>query len=271
MVSVLGIGDNTVDRYVDQGKMYPGGNAVNVAVHAQRLGHAASYIGCLANDDAGMLIYHALMKEGVNISHVQQMDGKNAFCDIRLIKGDRVFGEFSEGVVDQLTLSVADLEYIATFDLVHTSVYSFLDDDLPLIRSRAKFLSYDFSSEWDRPFLAQILPLLDFALISNPVKDIRANTDLLKWTCRQGPGMAMATSGDKGAVVYDGDNFYFQPIVPTDAVVDTLGAGDAFAACFLTQVLENDSIKDALQEAAVYAAKTCTEYGAFGHGTRYII
>jgi len=37
-VRLLGLGDNTVDTYVDQGWQYPGGNAVNVAVLARRLG-----------------------------------------------------------------------------------------------------------------------------------------------------------------------------------------------------------------------------------------
>jgi len=268
MISLLGIGDNTVDRYVDQGMMYPGGNAVNVAVHARRLGHKSSYLGCLANDDAGMLIYNSLLEEGVDVSRTRQIDGENAFCNIRLVDGERVFGDFSEGVVDQLKLNEKDLAFMIGFDVVHTSVYSFLDNDLAMIRSRAKYLSYDFSNEWDQSLLAEILPMLDFALISNSVQDIRENADLLKWASAQGSGMVMTTSGEKGAAVYDGKALYFQAIIPADTVVDTLGAGDAFAACFLTQVLEYNSIKDALQAAALYAAKTCGSYGAFGYGTQ---
>lgn len=271
MISVLGIGDNTVDRYVDQGVMYPGGNAVNVAVHARRLGHDSAYLGCLGDDEAGMLIYDSLKAEGVDVTRVRQMAGENAFCDIRLVDGDRVFGEFSEGMVDQLILEQEDLAYISQFDLVHTSVYSFLDDKLATMRPYAKFLSYDFSSEWDEDSLATVLPLLDFALISKASADIRDNAELLRWAAAQGPRLVMLTSGDQGAAVCDGKDIFYQTVSRIEEVVDTLGAGDALAACFLTCFLETGAIDNALQEAADYAAKACTQYGAFGHGQRYLI
>ena len=35
---LAGVGDNVVDRYRDLGLMFPGGQALNVAVHARRIG-----------------------------------------------------------------------------------------------------------------------------------------------------------------------------------------------------------------------------------------
>jgi fructoselysine 6-kinase len=271
MISVVGIGDNTVDRYVDQEIMYPGGNAVNVVVHASRLGHSSAYIGCLAKDDAGMLIHESLVKEGVDVSCCRLLDGENAFCDIRLVDGDRVFGEFSAGVCDRLIINEIDLAFISTFDLVHTSVYSFMDPYLGSLQANARFLSYDYSSEWDRDLLEETLPWVDFALISNPAEDISENNDLMKWAAALGPRLVMATSGEQGAVVFDGNRMYLQPIMPAGEVVDTLGAGDAFAACFLTGYLEGEPIPKALESAARYAAETCGHYGAFGHGIKYLI
>ena len=34
MIRILGLGDNVVDRFLDRGRMYPGGQAMNVAVYA---------------------------------------------------------------------------------------------------------------------------------------------------------------------------------------------------------------------------------------------
>ena len=271
MISVVGIGDNTVDRYVDQGIMYPGGNSVNMVVHTRRLGHNSAYIGCLAEDNSGMLIHESLIKEGVDVSYCRLLDGENAFCDIRLVDGDRVFGEFSAGVCDQLIINENDLAFISTFDLAHTSVYSFMDPYLGLLQSNTRFLSYDYSNEWDRDSLEETLPWVDFALISNPVEDISINNDLLKWAAAQGPRLVMATSGDQGAAVFDGKRMYLQPIMPAGEIVDTLGAGDAFVACFLTGYLEGESIPKALESAARYAAETCSHHGAFGHGKKYKI
>jgi fructoselysine 6-kinase len=269
MISVVGIGDNTVDRYVDQGIMYPGGNTVNMVVHTSRLGHSSAYFGCLAEDDAGMLIHESLIMEGVDVSCCRLLGGENAFCDIRLVDGDRVFGEFSAGVCDQLIINEFDLAFISTFDLAHTSVYSFMDPYLGSLQSNTRFLSYDFSNEWDRDSLEETLHLIDFALISNSVEDLGDNNDLLKWAVAQGPRLVMATSGEQGAAVFDGKRMYFQPIIPAEEVVDTLGAGDAFAACFLTGYLEGEPIPEALESAALYASETCSHYGAFGHGRKY--
>ena len=269
MISVIGIGDNTVDRYVDQGIMYPGGNTVNVVVHASRLGHSAAYIGCLAKDDAGTLIHESLITEGVDVSRCRLLDGENAFCDIHLENCDGVFGKFSAGACDQLIINEFDLAFISTFDLAHTSVYSFMDPNLGSLQSNARFLSYDYSNEWDRDSLEETLPWVDFALISNPVEDFGNNNDLLKWAAAQGPQLVMATSGEQGAAVFDGKRMYLQPIMPAGEVVDTLGAGDAFAACFLIGYLEGEPIPKALESAARYAAETCSHYGAFGHGIKY--
>lgn len=52
-VSIVGFGDNVVDRYEHLGVMYPGGNAANVAVYARWLGAArAAYMGIFGTDEA---------------------------------------------------------------------------------------------------------------------------------------------------------------------------------------------------------------------------
>lgn len=66
-VSILGFGDNVVDRYEHLGVMYPGGNAVNVAVYARRLGAARSaYMGIFGTDDAAEHVIESLVDEGVS-------------------------------------------------------------------------------------------------------------------------------------------------------------------------------------------------------------
>lgn len=266
MASVIGVGDNTVDRYLHLGLMFPGGNAVNVPVAARRLGHPAAYIGWLGRDPHGMLIYNALLDEKVDITCTRLVEGENAFCEVTLQDGDRMFGDYSEGVRSQLALDGTDYEFISSFDLAHTSIYSFTDAYLPQLRQHAKHLSYDFSQDWDRGFLAKTLPYLDFALISNPVEDIEENRELIEFAAGHTEASILVTSGDKGAMLFAGRAFYRQPVLPVEKLVDTLGAGDAFAARFMVDYLDGISAQSALQNAAKTAAEACAFYGAFGHG-----
>lgn len=266
MVSVIGVGDNTVDRYLHLGRMFPGGNAVNVSVLAHRLGSPAAYLGWLARDPHGMLVYDALKEEGVDVSRCRVVDGQNAFCEVSLKDSDRVFGNFSGGVCGQLKLDDEDLEFISSFDLVHTSVYSFITPYLKQLRTASKVLSYDFSSEWDKNILADTLPFINIALLSNKVLEIEENEELIDLAFTYGPDIVLVTSGEQGALLFDGRQYFQQEIFPLDEIVDTLGAGDAFAASFMVNYLDGMPIPEALKIAARYAAETCKYFGAFGHG-----
>lgn len=263
---MIGVGDNTVDRYLHLGKMFPGGNAVNVAVHARRLGCRAAYLGWIADDPHGQLVYQALTEEKVDLSYSRIVEGKGAFCEITLKDGDRIFGEYSDGVCGQISLNQEDLEFISDFDLVHTSVYSHLDDQLEALASHSGNLSYDFSQDWDKALLKKILPLIHFALISNPAESIMANEDLINYASGIGSAKLLITNGKEGAVFFDGNSLFRQKIIRIGGVVDTLGAGDAFAARFMVDYINGTLAPKALENAAHAAAQACTYFGAFGHG-----
>lgn len=44
MVKVIGLGDNVVDKYEHIRTMYPGGNALNFAAYAKRLGVNSAFL-----------------------------------------------------------------------------------------------------------------------------------------------------------------------------------------------------------------------------------
>ena len=50
-MKVLGLGDNVVDKYENLGIMYPGGNSLNFAVFAKKLGHESSFMGVFGSDE----------------------------------------------------------------------------------------------------------------------------------------------------------------------------------------------------------------------------
>ena len=52
-IKVLGIGDNVCDKYLHEKKIYPGGNALNIAVFAKLFGTEAAYLGTFGDDEVG--------------------------------------------------------------------------------------------------------------------------------------------------------------------------------------------------------------------------
>ena len=48
-MKLIALGDNVIDYYHNTQECFPGGNAVNVAVHAARLGAQAEYLGSLGD------------------------------------------------------------------------------------------------------------------------------------------------------------------------------------------------------------------------------
>src|SRR6266567_910604 len=115
-VRLCGLGDNVVDRYVDQGLMYPGGNAVNVAVHARRSGAETAFIGVIGTDDEGDLVISSLLSVGVSTDRVRRAEGQTAFATVYTDEaGNRSFGLCEKGVSLFLP-DEADLDYLAGFD-----------------------------------------------------------------------------------------------------------------------------------------------------------
>lgn len=260
---VVGIGDNVVDRYLSQGRMYPGGNALNVAVFARRAGARAAYIGALGDDAAGRLVLRALRAEDVDVTRVRVLPGANAYADVALVEGDRRFVGSSPGV-SHFTPDDDDLDLLRGADLVHSSIYSGLEvwvrahcDDLPI--------SFDFSDQLDRAVIAALAPGLACALFSGARLAPSEAEDLVRWTVALGARLALVTRGGGGVIACVDGRCWTQPAHPVE-VVDTLGAGDAFLAAFLVAHLEGARPPEALTRGAAAAAAACAYYGAFGYG-----
>ena len=266
MARVLGIGDNTVDIYVDHGLQFPGGNAVNVAVLCKRMGAEAAYLGCIGNDALGDIIRDALVSEEIDISHLRVMSEPNSWSRIRHVGTDRVFDGNNPSKRDAYGLTAEDFDWIGGFDLAHSSIYSKLEDDLPRIRSAGPVLSFDFSSEYDDDYIARVAPHVDLAFLSSPDADAAACAALARRVASFGPSLVVVTRGAEGALAFEGDRIEQQPIVPAD-VVDTLGAGDGFISGLLIARLAGQQLTEQLAAGARSAAAVCAERGAFGHET----
>ncbi len=264
-MKIIGVGDNTVDCYLDRNSMFPGGNAVNVAVLGKRFGFdEAAYIGTIANDRKGRLVLRALTGEGINTTQLRIVSGKNSFEEVALIDGDRVFKDSFCGVSYNLILDKTDYDFIANYDILHSSIYSNVESQLKALSQLDIKIAFDFSDSFNESYLDNNLQYVDYAFFSGSTLSTLEITALINKSIAKGCQLVVITRGKNGATLYYEGQIYHQNIVQT-TVIDTLGAGDAFIASVLLGLSRKQSMPDTLQTAAINAAKTCSYYGAFGY------
>jgi fructoselysine 6-kinase len=287
LLGVIGIGDNVCDLYIGSGLMYPGGQALNVAVYAKQMGARAAYLGVFGNDVLAAHVIATLDTLKIDHSHCRQYEGENGYAIVDLVDGERIFVRSNRGgVVNKhpIQLTPADLDYIRSFDVIHSSNNGHFDTQLGLVASIGPAISYDFSRSWrDSKHSREICPYLDFAFISCGDSSDEEALNACRRLRNEGCGIVVATMGGKGALFHDGQYSIKQEPCPVKAV-DTLGAGDSFAAGFLVSFmtairLKNGAMKDqeyylrniqaALKNGAAAAAKACMGAGAFGYSKHF--
>lgn len=282
----IGIGDNVCDKYVHQGIMYPGGQALNFSVYAHMLGHMASYMGVFGNDEVAKYIIQTLDGIGIEHKRCRQYPGENGYSKVTLIDGDRVFlGSNQGGIVKThpLQLDEEDIEYLKCFSHIHTSNNSYIDSQLPKLREMNFSVSYDYSKQWAEEYkIKATAPYVDFGFISCSSFSDESAEKICQNLYQQGCGMVIATRGDEDPIFYDGEHLIRGKVKKVKAV-DTLGAGDAFATGFLTFYITEKAkvpglkkgssayvalIEKAMKNGAEFAARICMLTGAFGHGKK---
>lgn len=270
-MKLLGLGDNVMDAYLFHNKLYPGGNAANVSVLAKRAGaEKTGYIGILADDAPGRHFKNVLETEEVDLSRLRIASGKTAMNYITLsTNGERVFsGNNGCDTVQNmfsLKLNRFDREYAAGFDILHTSIHSMVNEELPAL-SHITYLSMDFSSDgYTHVNVADLSPLLTFAFFSAGDKDAVGVKDFAHYASECGARNVIFTLGLRGSYILSNGMEYKTPAVILDQTVDTLGAGDAFIAAFLVNYQNtNGNIEASANAASVFSADCCQHYGAFG-------
>jgi len=299
MIKVIGIGDNVVDKYTHQGLYYPGGNSVNFAVYAKKLGYESAFLGLLCRDKEARVIRAALDKYGVDYSRCVYCDGETGICSTRFIDGDRIIIDDNDlGAVKKTPLKLTEehLEYIRGFDVAHFSCFCFMEDQFHKVKALGVPVVYDFSDGWTQELIDRICPDISIALLSGGELSEEDLQDVLLRAFSHGLELAIVTMGMRGAMIYDGRRFYVKKPYQINAkAIDTMGAGDSFITGFIATYYNGKKIYERLVDSDpetfasgtgretymadliqygmstgnLLAITTCMVHGAFGNGVKY--
>jgi 2-dehydro-3-deoxygluconokinase len=248
----------------------------NVAIGLARLGHRAAWFGRIGDDPFGQAVLRALRADGVDVSRARvDPDASTGLlvrdCDpIRTTDvlyfrhgsaGSRLAPEDVDAHwiagarllhVTGITPALSSTAYQATLRAVHAAkaagVTIAFDPNI-----RRKLISDDRARELLMPLVAQADLVLAGADEAQLLTGCNASTDAAEVLRSAGPRLVIVKNGSEGSWATDGTRTWTQPAVPVPAV-DPVGAGDAYAAGFLSAWLRDCEVSQAMLEAAVVAA-----------------
>lgn len=259
------IGSNCVDYYsnIDGGKGYPGGGPVNMAVYTVRLGGQAAYIGPVGDDSYGALMRQAISAKGVDTSHLYTLPGSTAVSQVTLVDGERVFGDYDEGVLARYDLSEEDMDFISRFDVVICDLWGKVEGRLRDLKARGVRTAFDCATRPEDPASQTAMPFTDYLFFSSDDGDTPALREQMRAYQKKGPKLVVAMLGSQGSLCFDGKEFYPCGIVPCEKLVDSMGAGDSYIAGFLYGLVNGMSIQECMHKGAATATETLGYFGGW--------
>ena len=256
-----------------------GGSAANTIAGLASLGGRGAFIGKVCDDQLGRVFRHDIRGLGVSFETPAVADGPPTATSLVLVSPDaeRTMQTYLGACVE---LGPEDIheDQISAAAVIYLEGYLW---DPPM--AKAAFLkAADMAHGNDRkvslslsdPFCVD-RHRTDFVdLVSNHVDILFANEEEIIALCRtedfdtalqavRGHCEIVAlTRGAKGSVVLAGDEIYIVSAKPVDQLVDTTGAGDAYAAGFFFGMSQNKDLARCAHIGNIAAAEVIQHIGA---------
>jgi adenosine kinase len=257
-----------------------GGSAANTIVGLASLGSRAAFIGKVRDDELGRAFSHDIRAAGVAYATPPAADGPStARCYVLVTPdGERTMNTYL-GAAQDLHPADIDAEMVAASAIVYLEGYLWdpknakdafvkaakiaheakrtvalsLSDAFCVDRWRAEFLQLMRSGTVDLIFAneGELHSLYQTSDFDTAVKAVRADV-----------ATAVVTRSEKGCLIISREGTEAVPAFPVERVVDTTGAGDLFAAGFLSGLARGADDRSCGRLGALAAAEVIQHLGA---------
>jgi 2-dehydro-3-deoxygluconokinase len=272
-------------RHVVYFEKHAAGAEANFAIGISRLGFKAGFITRVGNDEFGKYIINVLRSEGVDVSKVKVDEG--APTGIYFIQrsypipGKSGVLYYRKGsAASRLSPEDVDAEYIKNSRLFHlTGITPALSESckeaslkaLEIASENKVMISLDtnirlrlWSKEKARETLLPMLKKADIVLTEPEDAEIligeKEPRKIAEKILAMGPRIVVVKLGEEGALAAGEKETVQKPAFKVP-VVDIIGAGDAFAAGFISGILRGWSLEKALEYGNAAGALVVTVRG----------
>ncbi len=276
---VFVIGEILVDEFPDYSRI--GGASFNFAVHLHRFGVPVRFVSRVGNDRAGKNILDFVSSTGLPAEGIQ-IDPEYPTGKVKVTLDSAGVPEFNilpEAAYDRVDIPEApdygkmDMIYYGTLiqrtEAAHHRILTFLENRAPGVRTfcdiNLRKDCYNNTTVRTSVENADILKLSvdETAEIAGCLKLPENPADAAeRLRTSFGVDILILTRGAEGSELFEEDTHARVTPPPLSTVVDTVGAGDAFAAAAAYGVLRGSAPRKILETASTFAAAICGVEGA---------
>ena len=260
------------------GEESSGGSAGNTCAVAAALGARVAYLGKVAMDQLGAVFRHDISAAGVHFPSAPLVGGApTARCLVLVTPdGQRTMNtylgacvSFGEDDVDEALVADSAITYLEGYLFDPPAAQAAFRRAAATAHAAGRQVALSLSD----PFCVDRHRAAFRELVSNDVDILFANeaeiTSLYEENtfeaaadaARREVALAVLTRSEAGSVILRGAEMVEVPAEPT-RVVDTTGAGDAYAAGFLAGLTAGKSLPVCGRMGAIAAAEVISHYGA---------
>jgi len=264
-------------RYVGTFTKSIGGAESNVAIALARLGHKAGWFSKLGDDEFGRYIKSTVMGEEVDVSRVKKDPKRTTgilFKERFSTVNPNVYYYRKGSAASHLMIEDLDLEYIARAKILHvTGISLALSEEMREAvfyavreaKKRGVLISFDpnirlklWSKEEARETILEMVKLTDLLFPGKEEAELLLGLtepeEIADSFLNLGVQTVALKLGKSGCYVKNKETEAFVHGYTVDHPVDTVGAGDGYAAGFLSGYLEHLSLTECAQRANAVGA-----------------
>ncbi|RAM35633.1 sugar kinase [Arthrobacter globiformis] len=255
-----------------------GGSESNVAIGLRRLGVQSVWCGRVGADSLGQLVEREIRAEGVDVRITVDPSAPTGLMikERRTPDAQRVSYYRAGSAGSRILPADISQELIAGAGLLHVSgitpalsaqAAATVRHAIEVARAADVPVSFDlnfrgnlWSTEGAGSVYRDLIPLADLVFAGEDEAAIAVGPgepeELAQRIAAFGPSQAVIKLGAAGALALIDGEVFRQAAVPV-SVVDTVGAGDAFVAGYLAELMEDRSPEERLRTATATGAFAC--------------